>query len=162
MEQSDSNKTNPILLLGVVAILLAIGAVVILAMRATPEPDLSNETSEETTLNNFPTDTPVEENESLVSDSLTNEDTIEVEGGSFYYNPNELRVKAGETVTIKFNSVDMMHDLVIDELNVRTPIVQAGNSSLVTFTPAEPGEYDFYCSVSNHRAQGMVGTLIVE
>lgn len=87
---------------------------------------------------------------------------IQVEGGSFYYEPNEIRVKAGEPVTITLNSVDMQHDFVIDELGVQSEIIPGGQSTTFTFTPAEPGEYEFYCSVGQHRANGMVGTLIVE
>lgn len=87
---------------------------------------------------------------------------IEVEGGSYYFEPNVIRVSAGERVRIVLNSVDMMHDFVIDELGVRMAVVQAGQSGTVEFVVDEAGEYEFYCSVNNHRAQGMVGTLIVE
>lgn len=36
-----------------------------------------------------------------------------------------------------------------------------GMSALVTFTPTEPGTYEFYCAVPGHREAGMVGTVIV-
>lgn len=88
--------------------------------------------------------------------------TIEVEGGSFYYAPDEIRVKRGEPVRITLNSVDAMHDFVIDELDVKTPVIQAGETATVEFTPETAGEYTFYCSVGQHRQLGMVGTLIVE
>jgi len=87
---------------------------------------------------------------------------IEVEGGAFYFKPNEVRVKAGESVTIKFSSVDMQHDFVIDDLDIRTEVLPGGQSEEITFVPEAPGEYEFYCSVASHRAQGMAGTLIVE
>lgn len=88
---------------------------------------------------------------------------VEVEGGSFYYKPNEIRVKKGEKVKVVLNAVDMMHDFVIDELNVRTKIIKSGETSEVEFTaPTTPGEYEFYCSVGQHRANGMVGKLIIE
>ncbi|MBW3634349.1 MAG: hypothetical protein KY456_15110 [Chloroflexi bacterium] len=29
-------------------------------------------------------------------------------------------------------------------------------------TTAEPGDYEYYCSILGHRAAGMVGTLDVE
>lgn len=87
---------------------------------------------------------------------------IAVEGGNFYYKPNEITVKAGKKVTIEFSAKGMMHDFVVDELNVKSPVIQAGKTATVEFTPTTPGEYEFYCSVSNHRAQGMKGTLIVE
>jgi cytochrome c oxidase subunit 2 len=87
---------------------------------------------------------------------------FEVEGGSFYYKPNEIRVKKGDPVKIVLKSVDMMHDFVIDELNVKTEIIESGDTTEVEFTPNEVGDFEFYCSVGQHRANGMVGTLIVE
>jgi plastocyanin len=86
---------------------------------------------------------------------------IIVEAGSFYYTPAEIRVKKGETVRLVMNSVDMMHDLVIDELDVRIPVSRKGESNTVEFTADTVGEFEYYCSVGAHRAQGQVGTLIV-
>ncbi len=88
--------------------------------------------------------------------------SIEVEGGMFYYKPNEIKVKAGEKVTITFKNVEGVHDFVIDELNVKTQKIKSGETETVEFTPENPGSYEFYCSVGNHRAMGMKGTLIVE
>ncbi len=88
--------------------------------------------------------------------------TIEVEGGSFYFKPNEIRVKKGQPVTVKLKSVDMMHDFVIDELNVKSATIPGGQTTSVTFTPNTTGKFEFYCSVGKHRQMGMKGTLIVE
>lgn len=87
---------------------------------------------------------------------------IQVEAGSFYYEPDVIRVKRGETVRIVMNSVDMMHDFNIDELDVQIPVTQAGNTATVEFTANQVGEFEYYCSVGQHRSQGQVGTLIVE
>src|SRR4030042_2574760 len=81
--------------------------------------------------------------------------SIEVEGGMYYFDPSEIRVKAGEKVTITFRNVEGMHDFVIDELGVRTEQIKAGETETVEFTPENPGTYEFYCSVGNHRAMGM-------
>lgn len=37
----------------------------------------------------------------------------------------------------------------------------SGTSSTIEFTPAEAGQYEYYCTVSGHREAGMVGTLTV-
>lgn len=88
--------------------------------------------------------------------------TIEIEAGSFYYKPSEIKVKKGETIRLILNSKDMMHDFNIDELNLTIPVTKSGNTNTVTFTADTAGEFEFYCSVGSHRAQGQVGTLIVE
>ncbi len=36
-----------------------------------------------------------------------------------------------------------------------------GGSALLEFTPTEPGEYEFYCTVPGHKEAGMVGTLVI-
>lgn len=157
MENNNSgNKLNPMLIGGVIIAVLVIGAVVVLGTSR------GNKPTETPTRNTAPQATTGGEESMTEEGAMMAENMIEVEGGSFYFEPNEIRVKAGEPVTIKLNSVDMVHDFVIDELNVRTETIQGGNSGTVTFTPTEPGEYEFYCSVGNHRAKGMVGTLIVE
>lgn len=86
---------------------------------------------------------------------------VTVEGGSFYYKPNIIEAKVGQTVRVTFNSVDMQHDFDIDELNVNTDPIPGGQSMTFEFTPDKAGEFEFYCSVGQHRANGMVGTLKV-
>jgi heme/copper-type cytochrome/quinol oxidase subunit 2 len=56
----------------------------------------------------------------------------------------------------------MMHDFNIDELNVHMDIVKAGNIGTVEFAADQVGSFEYYCSVEQHRANGQVGTLIVE
>lgn len=87
---------------------------------------------------------------------------IEVTGGLYYFKPNVINVKSGEEVSITFKNIEGFHDLVIDELNVKTKQLKVGESETVVFTPDKPGTYEFYCSVGNHRVMGMKGTLIVE
>lgn len=38
---------------------------------------------------------------------------------------------------------------------------ESGEQLTVTFTPTEPGTYEFYCSVPGHLEEGMVGKLVV-
>lgn len=53
-------------------------------------------------------------------------------------------------------SVD--HTLTIDELNIDLRVAP-GQQQEITFTPAETGTFEFYCSEPGHRDQGMVGLL---
>jgi len=152
---------NPMIIVGIILAVLVVGAVVVLGMGANSK--IPNNGTENTADNAMVAVDEMEDEAMMKEeDAMMGENVFEVEGGSFYFEPNVIRVAAGEPVTIQLNAVDLMHDFVIDELNVRAPITQGGSSSTVTFTPTTPGEYEFYCSVGNHRAQGMVGTLIVE
>lgn len=83
-------------------------------------------------------------------------------GKNFAFSQTEIRVKEGDTVTIKFSSTEGYHDWMLDEFDAKTERVQAGDSAEVTFVAGKAGTYEYYCSVGNHRAQGMVGKLIVE
>ncbi len=80
----------------------------------------------------------------------------------FTFDQAELRVKAGETVALRLDNPHVApHSFDIDELNVHVPVA-AGDSSLVLFTPTEPGTYTYYCQLPGHREAGMEGTLIVQ
>lgn len=91
----------------------------------------------------------------------------------FSFEPKEIRVKAGQEVTLTLkNAGTQAHDLVIENISaevngqqqneVRTELVQAGSQASVTFKPLQPGTYTIYCSVPGHREAGMEAKLIVE
>lgn len=88
--------------------------------------------------------------------------TVTVEGNKFRFSPAEIRVKKGQALRIAFKSVDMTHDFVIDEFEVATNQIGAGDEEEVEFTPDRAGTFEYYCSVGQHRKNGMVGKLIVE
>jgi len=107
-------------------------------------------------------DTTGEGEEVIVELDEDGNQSVEVEGGMFYFQPNRLIVKKGVPVKVTLNNVEGMHDFVIDELDVQSEVIAAGKSTIVEFTPKEAGEFEFYCSIGDHRAKGMVGTLVVE
>jgi plastocyanin len=88
--------------------------------------------------------------------------TFTVSGKPFSFDPSEIRVKKGDTVKIVFKNTEGIHDWVIDEFNVRTPKIQAGQTATIEFIATKTGTFEYYCSVGSHRAQGMKGKLIVE
>jgi plastocyanin len=105
------------------------------------------------------------EDESVMEDGAMMEKadvTVEVEGGKFYFTPEEITVTEGDTVKIVFNNVDGTHDWVIDEFDARTETINTGETDEVTFVADQAGTFEYYCSVGNHRELGMVGSLIVE
>jgi len=89
-------------------------------------------------------------------------EVFNITGHNFTFSQTEIRVKEGDTVTINFSSTDGFHDWVVDEFAVATARVNTGDSTSVTFVADKAGTYEYYCSVGSHRANGMVGTLIVE
>lgn len=85
-----------------------------------------------------------------------------VEGTPFAFSVKEMRVKKGDTVTVTFVNKEGFHDWVLDEFNAKTNQIKAGESETITFVADQAGTFEYYCSVGQHRAQGMVGNLIVE
>lgn len=74
----------------------------------------------------------------------------------------EIKVKLGDRVKVEFKSTEGFHDWVIDEFGAATQKVNAGGSSSVEFIADERGTFEYYCSVGQHRANGMKGKFIVE
>lgn len=146
------------------ALLMSLFAVTFMAACSPAEPAADDSSMEETLIVASPeaeqTQPVTETSEESMMDNDVN--IVEVEAGSFYFAPDEIRVKQGETVRISMTSVDMMHDFVIDELGVKIPVTQSGDTGVVEFVAETPGTYEYYCSVGNHRQQGQTGTLIVE
>jgi len=95
-------------------------------------------------------------------EEVSREVSFDVSGGNFYYDLKEIRVNEGDTVTINFLSESGFHDWVVDEFNAATAQVSTGGETSVTFVADKKGTFEYYCSVGSHRAQGMVGNLIVE
>lgn len=75
----------------------------------------------------------------------------------------DLVVNEGDNVRIIFSSTSGFHDWVLDEFDAATKQVRPENGvTIVEFVADEAGEYEYYCSVGSHRANGMVGNFIVE
>jgi nitrite reductase (NO-forming) len=83
-------------------------------------------------------------------------------GSNFTFTPNTIEVKPGDTVKITFQSATGFHDLTLDEFAVATKQLKAGESETVQFVADKTGSFEYYCSVGNHRAMGMKGTLTVK
>lgn len=86
---------------------------------------------------------------------------IQVNATSFAFDPDEITVSVGEDVAIVLSSDDLLHDFVIDEIDVHVA-ADGGETEEGGLRADTAGEYTFYCSVAGHREAGMEGTLIVE
>lgn len=100
--------------------------------------------------------------DAVAPDSELGQKSFTVIGSNYAYDLEDITVQEGDEVTINFRSNEGTHDFVIDELDVATDTITEGQETSVTFVADQTGTFEFYCSVGNHRAQGMVGTLTVE
>lgn len=96
------------------------------------------------------------------TDSATNIKTVDVKGLNFSFDVKEIKVKKGDTVKVNFTNTEGFHDFKIDEFNVATKQIKAGESETVSFVADKIGTFEYYCSVGKHRQMGMVGKLVVE
>ncbi|MGB7687969.1 MAG: cupredoxin family copper-binding protein [Pseudolabrys sp.] len=79
---------------------------------------------------------------------------VAVKIGNFTFGPQELKVKAGTTVTWK-NEDDIPHT-VVSPNNFRSKVLDTDGTYTFTFTT--PGTYKYFCSLHPH----MTGTIVVE
>lgn len=88
---------------------------------------------------------------------------IQIVGNEYSFSPSSFEINAGDKIILTFRNVGKMpHNLVIDELDVATKNVPRGQSDTVEFTTTQSGSLRYYCSISNHAALGMVGSLEVK
>lgn len=161
-DTQQSNKFIPMLGIGIVALVVVLGiGFFMLKGNSTPAVQSSESTQNEVVIPTSTAVSPIEE-ASEAAQANAEVKIVEVEAGSFYYKPNEIKVKKGEKVKIVLKSVSMMHNFVIDELNVQIPITKSGETGTVEFVADKVGTFTYYCSVGQHRKNGQEGKLIVE
>lgn len=110
-----------------------------------------------------PTTTPTASSEATSAASMGEIKEVTISGAEFAFTPKTLSVKMGEKVKLTFkNDGKYPHDLKIDELGVATKVIGVGQSEVVEFTASKSGTFAMYCSVGNHRKQGMEGTVSIQ
>ncbi len=110
---------------------------------------------------------------------------ITVTVNEFSFDPNPITVTAGTPVEITLvNKGSVEHDFVIETIPVKDVSTEgamdshemsaghqefdlhtstaAGETSVLRFTPTQPGTYQIICSVPGHKEAGMIGELIVK
>ena len=104
--------------------------------------------------------------------------SLRVDMTDFMYNPADVVVPAGETITLELvNNGAVVHNFIImnfgtqvgedfgveDEANMYWKAeLGPGESETFSFvTPSDPGEYQIVCGVEGHYMAGMVGSLTV-
>lgn len=92
---------------------------------------------------------------------------IEIKARDFQYNPSQIRVQAGEQLSIRLiNNGQTEHNIEFElpegEEKLEKNLQPDERGTLEFTAPQEQGTYPFYCPVSDHRERGMTGELIVE
>lgn len=147
-------------------ILLSLGTLLILGAGCNATTNDDTDTSVNTSTNqngNTITTTTPQENLEIVDVSTQGDTvTIDVTGQNFSFSKDEIIVRKGQKVTINFENINGTHDWVLDEFDAKTSQINTGQKALVTFTVDKVGEFEYYCSVGQHRQLGMKGKLIVK
>jgi plastocyanin len=83
-------------------------------------------------------------------------------GGALKFDKSSLTAKAGKVTIVMDNPSDLPHAVEIEGSGVEVAgeTVEKGGVSKAS-ADLEPGEYEFYCPVGNHKDAGMEGTLTV-
>ena len=88
---------------------------------------------------------------------------IQVTLQNIRFKPDQLTVKAGQTVTVNLVNKDSVpHTFELEGVAGVGVGIPPGGEGTLEFTIDQPGTYTIFCGVGNHRAAGMVGQLIVE
>lgn len=171
MDQIDPNNQQPqppksssaSWVVGLIIIALVVAGV-LWARSSQNTDDSGNEMESEETMTPTPTPTPPSSVTPTPPGEVSGNQvkTFNVDGDNFSFSLKEIKVKKGDTVKIVFNNKIGFHDWVVDEFNARTKQIQAGQSETIEFVADKTGTFEYYCSVGQHRANGMKGNLIVE
>ena len=81
--------------------------------------------------------------------------TVEVKIDNFTFNPQQITVKAGDTVTW-INHDDIPHTVTSKTMAFRSKAMDTDDK--FSFTFATPGKFAYFCSLHPH----MTGTIVVE
>ncbi|MBI3120283.1 MAG: cupredoxin domain-containing protein [Candidatus Kerfeldbacteria bacterium] len=161
LEQPPSNRAA-IIALSVIAVII-VAIIVVLALKNDNPEDSEPKNTNSTTLNNTSLQTNTNANKNTnVSASTTATKTFTMNGANFEFSDTELRVEKDDRVKITFTSTQGIHDWSLPAFSATTETVSAGGTTSVEFTADRKGTFEFFCSVGDHRALGMTGTLIVE
>jgi uncharacterized cupredoxin-like copper-binding protein len=100
-----------------------------------------------------------------LDEDIKNEDAIEVtvKMSEYIISPSVISIEEDKDATFVIKNLGFTtHNFVSEELGIYSGVIPPGESKTITVMANEPGEYDFYCSIGDHRNNGMEGVLIVK
>jgi len=129
-----------------------------------PEDDELEEAPEEDEQENED-DAETEGTSEDAGDSEEEVQTVEISGfADNTYSMDEVNVEEGQTVEFIYTHEAGQHDLALEnsegeEVASTDVLTEEGESDSFTYTFDDEDDYEFYCSVGSHRAQGMEGQI---
>ncbi|OGM12817.1 hypothetical protein A3A76_00995 [Candidatus Woesebacteria bacterium RIFCSPLOWO2_01_FULL_39_23] len=160
---SSGNKSMMIAIAVLAIAILAVGGYLVMSKNKIRSTNLPAGTAQNISQTNPTSTTNVTTMPTTTLGSTDQLKEVAVEGSEFSFSPSALTVAKGEKVQITFkNTGKFPHNLVISELGVSTKTITPGTTDMVEFTADKAGTFTFYCSVGNHRAQGMEGEITIE
>jgi heme/copper-type cytochrome/quinol oxidase subunit 2 len=89
------------------------------------------------------------------------ERTFRIDARQFAYSPSELRVNAGDTVTLQLVSTDVVHGLYVDGYDISME-ADPGQTATLIFVASKSGSFRFRCNVTCGAMHPfMIGKLTV-
>jgi plastocyanin len=85
---------------------------------------------------------------------------VEVAMTEYRFDPSDLALAQGDSIEV-VNDGELPHNFTVEAEDLATPDIDPGASDELTVDLA-PGEYEFICTIADHAADGMTGTLTVE
>ncbi len=85
-----------------------------------------------------------------------------VDSTNYKFAPATMTVNKGDTVRITLKNTQGNHDLKVDGYDIKTKILTAPGEDTIEFKADKTGTFEYYCTIGNHRAMGMKGTLTVK
>jgi plastocyanin len=84
----------------------------------------------------------------------------EISMTEYSFDPSDPTVASGDSLEV-VNDGELPHNLTVEDTDLATSDLDAGGSEELT-VDLDPGDYEFICTIGDHAAQGMTGTLTVE
>lgn len=91
--------------------------------------------------------------------------TADISAVEYKFSQTVINAKVDQKIVVTLhNDGAMVHDFTVEigSNKYATKILEPGMAETIEFTVDKTGEYDFYCSVAEHREEGMEGKLIVK
>jgi cytochrome c oxidase subunit II len=82
----------------------------------------------------------------VVGSRPTDSRRIEINAKKFSFEPNEITIKKGESVTLVLHSEDATHGLVIDKLGVRAEVKKGQTEDIAVPPPTTTGTFEGKCA----------------